>query len=60
MADAHSLPLFLPEPDLCTDNGVMIAYTGGLLLQEGWRHGLDVACGPRGMPMPDDMAKKAQ
>lgn len=55
LAEEGGLPLFMPSPSLCTDNGSMIAHTGRLLAREGWRHGLNVSCIPRGMPIPEDM-----
>lgn len=55
LAMERNLPLFMPSPALCTDNGSMVAYTGWLLAKEGGRHGLGVSCIPRGMPIPDDM-----
>ncbi len=58
MAAAHALPLALPSPALCTDNGAMIAYMGCLLARDGWRHDFDVSCIPRGMPVPDDLIRR--
>ncbi len=55
LAGERSLPLYMPSPALCTDNGSMIAYTGWLLAGKGGRHGLSVPCVPRGTPIPDDM-----
>ena len=55
LATEKSLPLFMPSPILCTDNGSMIAYTGWLLTKKGGRHNLSVSCIPRGMPIPDDV-----
>ena len=54
LAERRSLPLALPSLSLCTDNGAMIAYMGYLLAREGYGHGLDVSCIPRGTPIPDD------
>lgn len=48
------IPLILPSPSLCTDNAAMIAYTGWLLAENGWRHGLDLEAIPRGKPIPWD------
>lgn len=56
LAEEYGLPLFIPSPALCTDNGSMVAYTGWLLAREGYRHDLRVSCSPRGMPIPDDMS----
>ena len=55
LAEEGGLPLVMPSPVLCTDNGSMIAYTGWLLAREGWRHSLNVSCIPRGMALPEDM-----
>ncbi len=46
--------LLLPPPDLCTDNGAMIAYAGELAAEAGLAHKLDMECIPRGKPLPDD------
>ncbi len=55
LAHEYNLPLALPSPALCTDNGGMIAYAGFLLAREGWEHALDVSCIPRGTAVPEDM-----
>ena len=55
LATAKGLPIAIPSPILCTDNGSMVAYTGWLLAKEGGRHDLRVSCIPRGMAIPDDM-----
>lgn len=55
LSGRKQLPLCLPSPLLCTDNGAMIAYTGWLLASAGYAHGLDVSCIPRGTPIPDDL-----
>ncbi|MDL2207320.1 tRNA (adenosine(37)-N6)-threonylcarbamoyltransferase complex transferase subunit TsaD [Desulfovibrio sp. OttesenSCG-928-F20] len=44
-----------PSPELCTDNGAMIACLGGLLAAKGLGHDLDLASVPRGRAIPDDM-----
>ncbi|MFP4168676.1 MAG: tRNA (adenosine(37)-N6)-threonylcarbamoyltransferase complex transferase subunit TsaD [Desulfonatronovibrionaceae bacterium] len=44
----------LPHPELCTDNGAMIAYAGYLLAGKGLSHGLDLEAVPRGRAVPDD------
>ena len=51
----RGLPVAIPSPVLCTDNGSMVAYAGWLLAREGCRHGLRVSCIPRGTPIPEDM-----
>lgn len=55
LAHDAGLPLILPSPQLCTDNGAMIAYTGYLLAKEGLGHGLDMSAIPRGSHIPEDM-----
>lgn len=35
LANAYDLPLICPPPQLCTDNGVMIAWAGLERLQAG-------------------------
>jgi N6-L-threonylcarbamoyladenine synthase len=37
------LELYVPRPELCTDNGSMIAFAGEIALAAGQRSGLDVA-----------------
>ena len=54
-ANVKGIPVAIPSPVLCTDNGSMVAYTGWLLAQEGGRHDLRVSCIPRGMMIPEDM-----
>ena len=54
LADARGLPLFLPDPALCTDNGIMIAHCGALLLRSGYCHDLSLDAIPRGKPVPWD------
>ncbi|SBV94141.1 putative tRNA threonylcarbamoyladenosine biosynthesis protein Gcp [uncultured delta proteobacterium] len=55
LAEEHGLPVAIPSPLLCTDNGSMVAYAGWLLAREGGRHDLRVSCIPRGIPIPDDV-----
>ncbi len=54
LADEQGLELYLPDKDLCTDNGAMIAYTGELYVQNGYEHGLDLEAVPRGKDIPWD------
>jgi N6-L-threonylcarbamoyladenine synthase len=46
--------LLVPPPELCTDNGAMIAYAGFLAAQRGFGHSLDMESVPRGKALPDD------
>lgn len=50
----RGLSVCLPRPALCTDNAAMIAHAGGLALEAGFRHGLDVESVPRGRAVPRD------
>lgn len=45
----------MPSRALCTDNAAMIAYTGWLLGNAGYRHDLRMETVPRGKSIPDDM-----
>lgn len=54
VASAHGLSLCLPRPALCTDNAAMIAHAGGLALDMGYRHGLELESIPRGRAVPCD------
>ncbi|MDH7798479.1 MULTISPECIES: tRNA (adenosine(37)-N6)-threonylcarbamoyltransferase complex transferase subunit TsaD [unclassified Beijerinckia] len=47
------LPLVMPPPDLCTDNGAMIAWTGIERLRAGFEDGMDFAPKPRWPLDPD-------
>ena len=49
-AEAAGLRLLIPPPDLCTDNGAMIACAGFYRLEHGERTGLDVGASP-GLPL---------
>lgn len=53
-AARRGLPLLLPPPRLCTDNGVMVALAGRFLLEAGLCHGLDLEAVPRGRAVPRD------
>ncbi len=48
------LPLLLPSPALCTDNGIMVAHAGWQLASLGLGHGLALEAIPRGRSIPDD------
>lgn len=55
LAAAHGFPLAAPPPDLCTDNGAMIAWAGLERLSLGLTDGLDFAPRPR-WPLDPDAA----
>ena len=55
---AQELPLLLPRPELCTDNGTMIAYCGSLFLEAGLCHDLSLEAIPRGKPLPWDYQQR--
>ena len=46
----RGLDLFIPPPELCTDNGAMIACAGYHRLARGERTGFEVAANPS-MPL---------
>ncbi|NQT35221.1 tRNA (adenosine(37)-N6)-threonylcarbamoyltransferase complex transferase subunit TsaD [bacterium] len=45
-AAENDIPLLIPPPRHCTDNGAMIAYTGYLRLQAGFTSKLDLSIDP--------------
>ncbi|MDR3045283.1 MAG: tRNA (adenosine(37)-N6)-threonylcarbamoyltransferase complex transferase subunit TsaD [Desulfovibrio sp.] len=54
LARRAGLPLLLPSPALCTDNGIMVAHAGWRLASLGLGHGLALEAIPRGRSIPDD------
>lgn len=54
MAEALGVPLCIPSPKLCTDNGAMVAYSGYLLAKCGCHHDLGLSAVPRGKLIPED------
>jgi len=59
LAQELAVNLILPRRSLCTDNAVMIAYTGYLLAQQGYTHDLSLEGIPRGKPIPWDYNNSA-
>lgn len=51
--------LLIPETGHCTDNAAMVAMAGYLLARRGFYHTLDFETVPRGVPVPQDMARNA-
>ena len=45
-AEAMGVPLIVPRPALCTDNGAMIGAAGGRRFAAGDRSGLDLDARP--------------
>jgi len=45
-AESRGIPLFIPPPEHCTDNGAMIAYAGYLRLKAGFSSPLDLPVDP--------------
>ncbi len=52
--EQKNLKFWVPNKELCTDNGIMVAYLGEKLLQAGYKHGLEVDAIPRGRIVPRD------
>lgn len=48
-----------PPPELCCDNGAMIAYSGYLHARNGLRHKLDFTTVPRGKKIPEDAIRSS-
>ncbi len=51
-AEALGIPLFVPPPELCTDNAAMIAYAGARRLARGFRSGWTLDAHPE-LGLPD-------
>jgi len=58
LAKELGLRMIVPKPELCTDNGVMIAYLGEKLRAKGWQHTLSLDAIPRGRSVPWDFISK--
>jgi N6-L-threonylcarbamoyladenine synthase len=58
LAASRGIAFRVPSPDLCTDNGAMVAYLGGILAEEGFFHPLNLEAIPRGRRIPDDMGRR--
>lgn len=58
LAEEWGIPLLVPPPALCTDNGVMVAWNGLLLAREGLYHDLGLSAVPRGRPLPEDWRRE--
>ncbi|MGL4722698.1 MAG: tRNA (adenosine(37)-N6)-threonylcarbamoyltransferase complex transferase subunit TsaD [Desulfovibrionaceae bacterium] len=51
----YTIPLLYPSMPLCTDNAIMVAYTGDLLhSQYGYYHTATLSAIPRGQHIPND------
>ena len=57
-ANENGLPLYIPKMSFCSDNGIMIAYTGYLLAKHGYFHDLSLSAIARGKPIPQDYQKE--
>ncbi len=55
----RGVSLHMPAPARCTDNAVMIAYTGWLWASHGLYHDLSLEPVPRGRPVPRDACHAA-
>lgn len=53
-AQENHLPLYIPQPKFCSDNGIMVAYTGLLLAKMGLHHDENLTAIARGKPIPND------
>ncbi|NDV19749.1 tRNA (adenosine(37)-N6)-threonylcarbamoyltransferase complex transferase subunit TsaD [Pseudodesulfovibrio sp. JC047] len=54
VAEKYGLRLTLPELNLCTDNGAMIAFAGWQFAKAGYSHTLELEAVPRGRVVPQD------
>ncbi len=55
LVEKYNKKLYIPSHELCTDNGIMIGYTGELLASMGLYHDLTLSAVPRGQYIPSDM-----
>ncbi len=54
LAKKRHVPLFIPRPSLCGDNGAMIAKAGWHAARAGRCHSLSLSAVPRGQAIPED------
>lgn len=55
LSQRENLELLIPALPLCMDNAAMVAYTGHILAEAGFYHGLELEAVPRGRKIPDDL-----
>ncbi len=53
-ASENHLPLYIPKNKFCSDNGIMVAHTGLLLVKMGLYHDENLTAIARGKPIPND------
>ena len=57
LAEEEGRQFLCPQPELCTDNGAMIAWLGWLLASRGGSPSLAMEAIPRGRAVPEDMIR---
>lgn len=58
-AQELGIPVYIPKNAFCSDNGIMVAYTGYLLGKMGLCHDNNLTAIARGKPIPNDYRKIA-